>query len=108
MQRTDDELVIDLAELRRLNERSYWKLSSLGKVFIAAVAAWLIGQRTRLKIKGDKRDVEALAAALVASRKFQDELKRPGATADSVIEKLGLKNATVRDFERLTGIPFPG
>lgn len=91
----------------RIDEHSYWKLSTTGKLFIAGVAAWLLGQGTRLKIRGDKAKIEQLASALVASKKFQDELHRPGATAESVIEKLGLKNATVRDFERITGIPWP-
>lgn len=97
----------DLSEFESLNERSYYRLSTTGKLFIAGVAAWLIGQKTRLKIRGSKAEVEKLAAALVASRKFQNELKRPGATAQSVIQKLGLKNATVKDFERMTGIPWP-
>lgn len=91
----------------RLDERAYWKLSTTGKLFIAGVAAWLLGQRTRLKIRGDDRKMRQLATALVASKKFQDELKRPGATAESVIQRLGLKNASVKDFERITGIPWP-
>ncbi len=84
-----------------------YKLSTTGKIFVAAVAGWLLGRKTNLKIKGSKEEVEKLAAALVASRKFQDELAKPGATAESVISKLGLKNASVEDFERMTGIPFP-
>lgn len=91
----------------RLDERHYWSLSTSGKLLVAGIAAWLMGQRTRLKIRGSRQEVERLASALVASRRFQDELSRPGATAESVIQKLGLKNASVRDFEALTGIPWP-
>ena len=91
----------------RLDERHYYKLSTTGKLFIAGVAAWLIGQKTRLKVKGSRQEIEKLATALVASKKFQHELKRDGATAQSVIQKLGLKNATAKDFERMTGIPWP-
>ncbi len=95
-------------EKNQLNERSHYALSVTGKIFVAGIAAWLIGQKTRLKIRGSKEEVEKLAAALVASRKFQDELARDGATAESVIEKLGLKNATAREFTQLTGVPWPG
>lgn len=91
-----------------LHERSHFRLSTTGKVFVAGIAAWLVGQKTRLKIRGSREDVEKLAAALVASRRFQDELSREGATAESVIEKLGLKNATAREFTALTGVPWPG
>lgn len=91
----------------RLDERSYWKLSTTGKLFIAGIAAWLMGQKTRLKIKGDRKEIEKLAAALVASKTFQNELKRDGATAESVIQKLGLKNASAKDWERITGVPWP-
>ena len=91
----------------RLDERHYYKLSTTGKLFIAGVAAWLIGQKTRLKIKGSREEIEKLATAMVASKKFQHELGRDGATAQTVIQKLGLKNATAKDFERMTGIPWP-
>jgi len=91
----------------RLDERHYYRLSTTGKLFIAGVAAWLIGQKTRLKIKGSREEIERLATAMVASKKFQHELGRDGATAQSVIQKLGLKNATAKDFEQMTGIPWP-
>lgn len=92
----------------KLNERSHYKLSTTGKIFVAGIAAWLIGQKTRLRIRGTREEIDKLATAMVASRKFQDELSREGATAESVIEKLGLKNATARDFTELTGLPWPG
>jgi hypothetical protein len=85
-----------------------YKLSTTGKIFIASVAGWLLGRTTNLKVRGSKQEVEKLAAALVNSRKFQEELAKPGATAETVIAKLGLKNASVEDFERITGIPWPG
>lgn len=84
-----------------------WKMSTAGKLFAAATGAWLLGQMTRTKIKATPREVEALKRALMASRRFQDELRKPGATPESVINKLGLKHATSREFERITGVPFP-
>ena len=90
-----------------LNERHYYRLSTTGKLFIAGVAAWLMGQKTRLKIRGSEEEIKKLATAMVASKQFQNELARDGATAQSVIEKLGLKNASAKDFERLSGVPWP-
>ena len=92
---------------KRLDERHYHALSTTGKLFIAGVAAWLVGQKTRLKIKGSRQEIEKLATAMVASKKFQHELGREGATAQSVINKLGLKNASVKEWEQLSGLPWP-
>lgn len=83
------------------------KLNLLGKIFIASVAAWLVGKATNLKIRGTPQEVQVIANAMMASRRFQDELNRPGATVDSVMTKLGLKHASTREFERILGIPFP-
>lgn len=79
----------------------------LGKIFIASVGAWLVGRLTNVKVRGTKDEVTAVANAMVASKRFQDELKKPGATVESVVEKLKLKHASVRDFERILGIQFP-
>lgn len=82
-------------------------MSTVSKLFLAGVAAWLIGQRVQMKVKGSQEDMKKLAAALVASKKFQNELSRPGATAESVIQKLGIKNLTAQKFEEITGMNWP-
>lgn len=83
------------------------KVNLLGKIFLAAVAAWVVGKATNLKIRGTPAEVKAVTDAMLASRRFQDELSRPGATVNSVMQKLGLKNASVREFERILGIAWP-
>jgi hypothetical protein len=85
-----------------------YQLSMVGKLFIAHVIAWIVHDvKLNWKVRGDKDKVTALATAIIASKKFQDELKKPGATVDSVIERLNVKNMTSKDFERITGMPFP-
>ena len=79
----------------------------LGKIFYAAVGAWLIGKATGLKMRGTPDEVNAIANAMTSSRRFQDELSRPGATVESVFEKLALKNASRAEFERRLGISWP-
>jgi hypothetical protein len=82
-------------------------LNLLGKILVTSVAAWLVGKATNLKLRGSQEEIQIIANAMMASKRFQDELHRPGATVDSVMQKLGLKHATAREFERILGIPFP-
>lgn len=85
-------------------------LSTTGKIFFAAVAAYLAGKIASgafLKLRGKPDELRAIADAIVASKAFQDELKRPGATIDSVIEKMNLKNVTAQKFKQITGQVWP-
>jgi len=84
-----------------------FKLSTIGKLFLAGSAAWILGRASHLRIKGTPAEIDALANALKASKVFRDELKKPGATVDSVMDKLGLKHARGKEFERITKIPWP-
>lgn len=83
------------------------RLNFLGGLFIATLGAWLVGRATNVKLRGTEAEIRAVAQAMLASRRFQDELRRPGATIDSVMEKLGLKHASAREFERILGIRWP-
>lgn len=79
----------------------------LGKVFYAAIGAWLVGKVTNIKLRGTQSEIQAISNAMLASKKFQDELKKPGATVQGVMDKLNLKHATAKEFEKILGIPFP-
>jgi len=83
------------------------RLNLLGKIFFAAVGSWLVGKATNMKIRGTPEEVQAVANAMKASKVFQEELERPGATVESVMQKLGLKHASAREFERILGVPWP-
>lgn len=105
------EQVIDVQDIGsdQLKE-SYFGLSTTGKIFFASVAAYLAGKvasGTFLKVRGKPDELRAIADALVASKAFQDELKRPGATIDSVIDKMNLKNMTAQKFKQITGKNWP-
>lgn len=89
---------------QKLNELH---VNFLGKIFFASCAAWLVGRMTNIKIRGTESEVRAVADALMSSRRFQDEMERPGATVDSVMAHLDLKHASAREFERITGVPWP-
>lgn len=83
------------------------KINLLGKLFLTSVAAWVLGRAVNLKIRGTPHEVQAVANAMMASRRFQEELNRPGATVESVMQKLNLKHASAREFERILGMRWP-
>ena len=91
-------------EKKAINEL---KVNTLGKIFFATLAAWLVGKVVSTKIRGSREEVEAVGNALAASKIFQDELNRSGATVDSVIQKLNIKHMSASEFERTLGVPWP-
>lgn len=82
-------------------------LNLTGKIFFASLGAWLVGKLVNMNFRGTKDEVQTVASALMASRRFQDELNRPGATVESVFEKLRVKNMSASEFQRTFGIPWP-
>lgn len=82
-------------------------LNVLGKIFFTAVGAWVVGKASNLRLRGTPQEIQAVTNAMMASRRFQDELRAPGATVDSVMHKLNLKNASAHEFERILGIRWP-
>lgn len=83
------------------------KLSTVGAIWAMAAGAWLVGKASHIKIRGDADEIELLKRALLSSKRFQSELRKPGATAASVIQALRLKNASASEFTRILGIPWP-
>ena len=79
----------------------------IGKIFFTACAAWLVGRITNVKLRGTQSEVQAIANAMMASRRFQEELKKPGATVETVMAKLELKHASAQEFTRILGVPWP-
>ena len=83
------------------------KLNLLGKIFFTAAAAWVVGKACNLMVRGTMDEVKAVQNALLATRRFQEELNHPAATVDSVMQQLSLKHAAATQFETIIGIPFP-
>jgi hypothetical protein len=89
----------------KIHEDGYLNLT--GKLLVASLGAWLVGKYTNTKLRGSSEEVEAVKNALLSSRKFQDELQRPGATVASVMEKLRIKQMSAAEFERVLGVRWP-
>lgn len=88
-----------------------FRLTWAGKLFFASVAAYIasdaITRRLPMKVRGNKKQIKALADAIVGSKEFQREMKKPGATVDSVMDKMNFKNMTAQRFKRITGQDWP-
>lgn len=83
-------------------------LSPVGKLFFASLIGWIMnGTKFNWKLKGEPAIVQAMAKAAIASKEFQDEYKRPGATVDTVMEKLNAKAAAAAEYEKLSGQKWP-
>lgn len=85
--------------------------SLIGKIFYTALGTYLgaslLGKVVNAKIRGTESQINAVYNAMWASKKFHDELKKPGATVDSVVQSLSAKHMTTREFEKVFGIPWP-
>ncbi len=87
-------------------------LSWAGKLFFAGAAAFILGSgmqqlRLPIKVRGRPEEIKAVIDAITSSKRFQQEISRPGATIDSVIEKLQLRNLTKQNFKNIVGREWP-
>jgi hypothetical protein len=94
-----------LEKNQKLQEGGYLNLT--GKIFLASLAAWVVGKACSTKLRGTDTEVQAVVNALMSSRRFQDELRSPGASIQSVMEKLRIKQMSATEFERVLGIRWP-
>lgn len=93
------------SENETLIEGAYINLT--GKIMLASLGAWLVGKFVNTKLRGNRDEIQAVANALMASRRFQDELRSPGATVQSVMDKLHVKQMSASEFERVLGVRWP-
>lgn len=83
------------------------KLSTVGKLFLAATAGHLAGRTLNMKVRGSQEQIMAVQRVLELSKKFSDELRNPQASVESVIGCLRERNKAAREFERVLGIRWP-
>lgn len=87
---------------------SNYRMTTLGKlVFASIITTMVTGQRSPFKLSGDPRKIDILSKAVQSSKRFQDEIKRPGASVDSVIRALDAKNIDANNFRSIFGVDFP-
>ena len=101
-----EELVEDKTQKNEILEEMFY-LNLTGKIFLASLGAWLAGKLVNMKLRGSQQEISAVANALTASRRFQEELRKPGASVESVIDKLRIKQMSASEFERVLGVRWP-
>ena len=83
-------------------------LTPIGKLVFTSILGWINNDSKLIwKVKGDPQVMKAMAEVVVASKKFFLELNREGATIDSVIAAMNDKAAKARQFQEVTGRPWP-
>lgn len=87
------------------------KLDLFGKLFLGGMTlkvADVALQQAKMRKDLEKPGAtEILAQALESSVVWKDEISKPGATPENVVEKLGLLNTTIDGFEKITGVSWP-
>lgn len=91
---------------KKLNESGLF-LNFTGKMMLASLGAWMLGKYVGTKLRGNKEEISAVSNALLSSKKFQEELNRPGASVASVMEKMRIKEMSASTFERVFGVKWP-
>lgn len=86
---------------------SNYKLSATGKLFFASMVAFLAGSKSMIKLKATPEQIKAISNVVTASKAFQDEIAKEGATIDSVISKMRIKNLMAAEFKAQTGRSWP-
>ena len=87
---------------------SDYKMTTVGKlVFASLLTVMATGKRSPFKLSGDAKKIEIMAKAVQSSKNFQEEIKRPGATVDSVIRAMDMKNIDAKNFKSVFGADWP-
>lgn len=82
-------------------------ISVVGKIFLAGIASALLGIPSNIKIRGTPDEIAVFKDALQACKEFQDELKNPDATVQSIMNKHENKKIAVSEFSDCFGLPWP-
>ncbi len=81
-------------------------LSTVGKLFLLAAGAFVLGKPTRVKVKGTSEEVEALKGVLVATKRFHDTLQMDNITAEKIVQLLAQKRAAAEKFQSVFNVQW--
>lgn len=74
------------------------------KKFHAAAAAYILGEKSNVTLKGDKKRIDATRDVLQASRALYKELNDSKATISTIASRLDSKRKAAESFHAITGI----
>jgi hypothetical protein len=96
-----------IPDLSSYTGKSY-KLTTLGKLFFASLlSSMTTGKKSPFNVTGDKNKIDLLMKVVQSTKKFQDEIKNPAASIDSVIRAMDMKNIDANNFEQIFLFPWP-
>lgn len=77
------------------------------KIMLASLGAMIIGRQVNTKLRGTKKEINAISSILSASKNLHEEIKSPNASIESIMEKLNIKKNSAFEFEKIFGVPWP-
>lgn len=83
-------------------------LGLIDKFFLATIAAWIVGEKTNINLRGNRDEIETIVCALISTKELNDEIKKENTSIEDIISKLKTKKEFVKKFEDMFKIPFPG
>ena len=105
----EEKIIIDLDKLKMLNESA--ALIKFGakvkKMLYYMFAPTGASFREFFTIKGNPKDVQALAAVVASEKKYMDSFLKNGLNDPVVLNSRYTLEKSVRNFEQETGIKWP-
>jgi hypothetical protein len=83
------------------------KNSVIGKLIRLTIVSALVEGAIGVRLRGTKKQLESVAAALKATHSLKEELESPTATVESIVESLRAKHAAALIFESEFGVDWP-
>lgn len=77
------------------------------KEFESFAAAYILGEKKSFKIKGNKKQINAVKEALNNSRKLLEILENDSADSAELNEVLESKNKSAQEFKNVFGFEWP-
>ncbi len=74
------------------------------KAFHTAVASYILGEKSNIKIQGSAERIDATKKVIGASKALYEELNNPDASLRSVTKLLEEKRKASSNFQQVTGI----
>jgi dihydrofolate reductase len=83
-------------------------LTPIGKLFFASLIGWINNNnKLNWKLKGSPEEMKIFAKVVLATKRYQEEVKSPDATVDTIMNKLQEKNAAAKEFLDITKKIWP-
>jgi hypothetical protein len=77
------------------------------EIFSFSIKALLAGKDIKTKIQCNENEMKAIASAVAATKRLQEEINRFDASLDSVMKALEEKKKSSAEFKKILGVEWP-